>query len=426
MRRREFLKSGVAAVALSSAVGIGSIPTTAYAAEEVSIIHYFTAALSAESFNEILAKGEKELDIKLKRSPIGHEDFKTAILVMASARKLPDTFSYWAGARTKFVADQGVLADVDDAWDAAGLSDIVPPALAAGATMYDGHRKLFPLGYHFTAVYYNKAVFDKAGVTKEPETWDEFLDACDKIKASGVTPIALGSKDRWPAQFWFDYIMLRSAGPDYRAGLMAGTESYTDPRAAKTLEMWKTLLDRGYFNEYPNAEGWTDSADRVARGEAGMVLLATWLAGYLKDRDMVPGDDFSFFEFPTINPETGSAVVAGVDGMVVSNTGGNAEGAKKLGAWLVSDIDVQTQWVKTKGSLSPNSKIDKSIYNAVQKKAVEAVESTDHFTFNYDLTTTPPMAEVGLNMFTEFLDDPTDYMGMLERTEAQAKEIFGK
>jgi len=156
------------------------------------------------------------------------------------------------------------------------------------------------------------------------------------------------------------------------------------------------------------------------------VYWTKWLAGYLKDRDMVPGDDFSFFEFPTINPEAGSAVVAGVDGMVISNTGGNAEDAKRLGAWLVSDIDVQTQWVKTKGSLSPNSKIDKSIYNIVQNKAVEAVESTDHFTFNYDLTTTPPMAEVGLNMFTEFLDDPTDYMGMLERTEAQAKEIFDK
>jgi multiple sugar transport system substrate-binding protein/raffinose/stachyose/melibiose transport system substrate-binding protein len=51
----------------------------------------------------------------------------------------------------------------------------------------------------------------------------------------------LGSRERWPAQFWFDYLLLRTAGPKYRAELMAGEKSYTDPEVVRVMEMWKGI-----------------------------------------------------------------------------------------------------------------------------------------------------------------------------------------
>ncbi len=51
-------------------------------------------------------------------SPIGHEDFKTGILVRAAGNNLPDVFSYWAGARTQFVVDAGNIMPIDDMWAA--------------------------------------------------------------------------------------------------------------------------------------------------------------------------------------------------------------------------------------------------------------------------------------------------------------------
>ena len=59
------------------------------------------------------------------------------------------------------------------------------------------------------------------------------MAACKTLKGAGVKPFALGSKNRWPAQFWFDYILLRTAGPEYRAKLMAGEASYTDPEVMR-------------------------------------------------------------------------------------------------------------------------------------------------------------------------------------------------
>ena len=53
--------------------------------------------------------------------------------------------------------------------------------------------------------------------------------------------------NRWPAQFWFDYLLLRTAGPEYRASLMAGEASYTDDEVQRAMQLWKDLVDAGYF-----------------------------------------------------------------------------------------------------------------------------------------------------------------------------------
>ena len=56
-------------------------------------------------------------------------------------------------------------------------------------------------------------------------------------------PISLGSMNRWPAQFWFDYLLLRTAGPEYRAKLMAGEAAYTDPEVVRAMELWAELAN---------------------------------------------------------------------------------------------------------------------------------------------------------------------------------------
>lgn len=62
-----------------------------------------------------------------------------------------------------------------------------------------------------------------------------------------VTPIALGAKEKWPAQFWFDYLLLHTAGYEYRQQLMEGKISYTDVSVRKVFDLWAGLIDKGYF-----------------------------------------------------------------------------------------------------------------------------------------------------------------------------------
>jgi len=390
----------------------------------VTVMHYFTGELGRKGLNKIFKSFQAENKIVIFDNPIGHEDFKATILIMAAGGNLPDMFSYWAGARTQFVVDSGRLQPIDDLWAQEKLDSVVPKSVAQGATIYNGKRYLIPFGYHYAGMFYNPKLMAQANVTQMPQTWDEFLALCDKLKKAGITPIALGSKHRWPAQFWFDYLLLRTAGPEYRHRLMNGKASYTDEEVANVMKMWKELVDRKYFAKFSNADTWTDASDKVANGQAAMTLMGTWITGYWSGNDLKAGTDYDFFEFPVIKSGIPKASVGPVDGLLISQNAPNADSARKLATFMLTDAQSQATWAKAQGALSPNKNVSPSIYTSVMKKALDVVNNSDTFAFNYDLATTPPMAEVGLSMFSQFMDNPDDYADYLKRAQTSAEEIF--
>ena len=342
----------------------------------------------------------------------------------AAGQSLPDVFSYWAGARVQFVVDSDALRPIDDLWASANLDDVVAKSVADSATLYNGKRYLVPFNYHYAGLFYNKKVFDDAGVTELPTDWDGFLTLCEALKDAGVTPIALGSKDRWPAQFWFDYLLLRTAGPDYRAKLMDGTSAYDDAEVVDAMATWKELVDKGYFLPNANADGWTDASDKVARGDAAMTLMGTWITGYWNELGLVPGEDYDFFPFPTMADGVANAVVGPVDGFVISANAENVEGAEAFLGYMMSNADVQAAWTNAFGALSANVSVDPASYNDVMQRAFSTVADAEVFAFNYDLATPPPVAEVGLSMFARFMDDPSAYETILAETQTAAAEAF--
>ena len=395
--------------------------------KQVTVMHYFSGELGMGAVTQIIGNfTDSHKDFVVLTNPIGHEDFKTTILIMLAGDEPPDIFSYWAGARTQFVVDAGRLAPLDDLWQSAALDDIIPASLVSGATIYNGQHYLVPFDYHFAGLFYNPQVFADAGITSLPTTWDEFLATCETLKAAGVAPIALGSMNRWPAQFWFDYLLLRTAGPEYRAKLMAGQAAYTDSEVVHVMEMWKDLVDKGYFYPDANAYDWTDAGDQVANGEAAMTLMGTWITGYWDGNGLVAGQDYDVFPFPTVDDGVPVAVVGPVDGWVLTAEAKHPDNAKVLLTYLISDLDAQAIFAKGQGALAANANVDPTMYNSVMTKALENVKAADTFAFNYDLATTPPMAEGGLDMFAKFMDDPGGYQGYLEETENVAKDVFGK
>ncbi|MGI9418870.1 MAG: ABC transporter substrate-binding protein [Geminicoccaceae bacterium] len=391
---------------------------------DITISHYFTGELGLKALQEQVAKFESDNGYKLKDSPVGHEDFKTDILVRAAGQSLPDVFSYWAGARVQFVVDSNALRPIDDLWASANLDDVVAKSVADSATLYNGKRYLVPFNYHYAGLFYNKKVFEEAGVSELPTDWDGFLALCETLKAAGVTPIALGSKDRWPAQFWFDYLLLRTAGPDYRAKLMDGSAAYDDAEVMDAMATWKELVDKGYFLPNANADGWTDASDKVARGDAAMTLMGTWITGYWNELGLVPGEDYDFFPFPAMADGVANAVVGPVDGLVISAHAENVEGAEAFLGYMMSNAEVQAAWTNAFGALSANVNVDPASYNDVMQRAFSTVADAEVFAFNYDLATPPPVAEVGLSMFARFMDDPSAYEAILTEAQTAAAEAF--
>jgi multiple sugar transport system substrate-binding protein/raffinose/stachyose/melibiose transport system substrate-binding protein len=413
------------AAILAASMPLSSSPALA-ADSEMTISHYFTGNVGLDGIKAFFDEFKKETGTTVVDSPIGHEDFKTGILVRAAADKLPDVFSYWAGARTQFVESAGKLAPIDDVWASANLDSVVVKPVADAATIYDGKRYLVPIGYHYAGIFYNPKVMKDAGIETMPKTWDDLLAACKTLKAKGVDAIAIGSKNRWPAQFWFDYILLGTAGPQYRADLMSGKASYTDPQVKKAMELWKGLVDGGCIAANSNANDWTDAADLVSRGDAAMTLMGTWITGYWTDAGLKPVTDYDVFPFPVIDPSVPVSVVGPVDGFVMAKNAAHPDAARAFLKLIIGNVPLQANWAKIQGALSPNVNVDASIYTPVQIKALGYVKAAGTYAFNYDLATPPPVAEVGLNMFAKFLNDSSNIDALLAETQAGAADAFKK
>ncbi|MGW2154093.1 ABC transporter substrate-binding protein [Nonomuraea sp. NPDC001699] len=414
-----------AAVLLSAACGTdaGSGGSGSPAANEVSMVHYFSDEGGSKAMAQVLSICEKQSGQKIKNSPAEQEAFKDAILVQLAGSNPPDLLSYWAGAKTQYLVDQKRLAPLDDMWAKSGLDQAIPENLTKAAATYGGQKYLLPLDYHYVGMFYNPKVMAKAGITEMPKTWDDLMAAADKLKAAGITPFALGSKNRWPAQFWFDYLLLRTAGPDYRAQLMAGKAKYTDPQVTQTFDRWKQLFDKGYFNDNPNGYDWPDASDMVSSGKAAMTLMGTWISGYWDGNQVKAGEGYDFFPFPEITPGVPQAALGPVDGFAISAGAGNKAGAEKVLACLAAP-EAQQAVALTQGALAPNPKADLSKQNAILHKAAKVVGEAPAFAFNYDLATTPEMSDAGLNALAQFVNNPADAASALKEAQSTAEGVF--
>ena len=386
---------------------------------EVSVGHYFGSDLGQQAIKDINATFEAGEAVV---SPIEHEAFKDQILVALAGGDPPDVFSYWAGARTQSVFENGHLQPITTVFDNVDVWNNFPKALV-DAGLHGGEPHLLPFGFHYVAFFYNPHVMADAGITEMPTTSEEFFVAAEKIAATGVKPIALGSMNRWPAQFWFDFLILRTAGPDYRGQLMSGEASYEDAEVTEALELWKDLYDAGFFVDDANAYTWTDAADQVANGEAAMTLMGTWITGYWNGNGLEPVTDYDFFNFPVFDPAIENAALGPIDGWVVSADAANPEGAFALLEHFASAQN-QLDWAIGQGALPPNSNADTSQLNPVMAKALEEVGKADSYSFNYDLATPPPVAEVGLDMFQAFMDDPSTSAELQASAQAEAADAF--
>ncbi len=210
---------------------------------------------------------------------------------------------------------------------------------------------------------------------------------------------------------------------------MAGDASYEDPEVVHAMTVWQSLIDAGYFVDDANAYDWVDAADQVANGEAALTLMGTWIGGYWKGQDLIPGENYDFFDFPPVHPhlhiDVPQAGVGPIDGWVMT-ANANAETTGALLEFLINDVDAQTLWNTSFGSISPNVNVDPMAYDVVAAKAGASIANAAVYAFNYDLATTPPVAECGLDMFSAFMDDSSDIAGTLATTQACAVEGFAQ
>ena len=395
------------------------------AVKEVSLFHYlsFTGTMLGTMDGITTEINRQSSAYVLKQTPLDHESFKTSIRDDLRLGNTADIYTYWAGARTRSIIDQ--LTPIDDALPLEEMNKLFGSTVVQSACFYNGHIYLVPVTQHLVGFFYNKKIFAENGLVP-PTNWDEFLAIGEKLKARKIVPVALGSKAKWPAQFWFDYLLLRTAPVAYRNKLLAGEGAFTDPEVRRVFSLWHDLIKGEFFNPHPNElEIDSGAAMMVRNGEAAMTLMGTWLIGYFNG--MAPawneGSDYGFFPFPTIDPKIPSVALGPIDGLVVPKSAHNMAGAKAVLKFFASS-PVQEALSRGTGSLAPNRQLPSNLAYSPLKNAIRnEIAQSSVWAFNYDLATSPENAEIGLNLFAEFIEFPDQYMMLLDKAEKRMKQV---
>ncbi|MER7364310.1 extracellular solute-binding protein [Nonomuraea wenchangensis] len=143
------------------------------------------------------AKG-KDVKVKFVPSGVDDEQYKTKLSLDLKSGKGADVIDIdgiWAGefAQAGYIKP---LADVvgpeAESWD--GWSQI--PESVQGLATYEGKKYALPVGTDGRVLYFNKTLFQKAGLPADwqPKSWQEILDAGTKLKSSGVpVPIQINA-----------------------------------------------------------------------------------------------------------------------------------------------------------------------------------------------------------------------------------------
>lgn len=374
--------------------------------------------LPREFDEKIVAQwNEANPDMPVRHSTVNHEDFKQAIRAYLVAEPAPDVLTWFAGNRARFFIDRDLIMPISDVWEEEGWNESYPRGFRALSEV-DGEAYFLPISYYWWAVYYRPSIFEEVGL-EVPTTWDEFLNSCDVLNAAGYDPITIGTRFRWTAAAWFDYLNMRTNGPEFHLNLMLGTESYTDDRVKETMMHWNELFERDCFIDDPAAYSWQEAVDPLAQGEAAMYLMGQFITDSFPDELQ---DDLDFFQFPMIN-DVPVGEDAPTDGFFISASAANPEGAKAFMAYLGS-AEVQQQAAEELGRLATNNDVDRSIYDEQTQKGIELINSADLVLQFYDRDTTPEMADVGLDGFMAFWDDPSQVDAILEQLEEARLEIF--
>ena len=159
-----------------------------------------------------------------------------------------------------------------------------------------------PLGMNMEGFWYNKALFAEAGVAKVPETWDEMLDACEKLKAKGIIPIVQGGSDNWPMTRVLNAYVVRSIGLDALQNAVTGKTHFSDPEYVAAAQMFQDMAKKGYFAEGMNTIDPGTATSMLMNGQAAMNYDGSWKSSNLNSEDNTAGPEgIGFFNVPVVN-----------------------------------------------------------------------------------------------------------------------------
>lgn len=303
----------------------------ANAQDKVELVMGSWRTEDVEAWDNILAVFEAAYpNIDVKFEPTLNTEYDSVMTNAVAAGTGPDLITCRPFDRALLLYEGGGLADIKDI---EGLSHFSDVAKSAWSTDDGSATYCVPMASVIHGFIYNKDIFDEVGV-EVPTTESEFFAVLDAIKAAGITPLDITTKDAWTTQtMGFNNMWPNFAGGEAaRLGVIDGSMKLTDPgfvAALATVARWKDYLPEGH-----ESIGYADAQQLFPLGQAAIYPSGSWEIPLFESQA-----DFEMGAFKPYTPDgaTECSISDHVDiGVGMNSKTAHPEEAKVFLEWLTT------------------------------------------------------------------------------------------
>jgi raffinose/stachyose/melibiose transport system substrate-binding protein len=232
-----------------------------------------TIAALVEQFN---ADNAGKFRVMIEPNP-DYDGYRTKINTSIAAGRVPDLFVFNPDP-TSFQYYEGDLLfdftkELKGSWARSFVDGTIADATRNGVT------KSVPYEIAITPIWYNSALFERAGVAEFPETLEEFWAACDKLKAAGIAPTSqmTGGTNAWTSMLWYSHLLASLGGPS------VWEKSIDDPIYVEAAEIMKRMYEEYTTKDAVGGDAGVSGGHYMA-GRTAIFINGPWYIGRIREQ----------------------------------------------------------------------------------------------------------------------------------------------
>ncbi|SCP99824.1 ABC transporter substrate-binding protein [Anaerobium acetethylicum] len=271
--------------------------------------------LSARNADEAVIKAIKDvaasykeenpdLDFSFETENISdRSSYLQKLKILAASDELPEWYDSDPDTWFADLVKAGKAYSIEDLYNELGVSDKIFTISKEYARLSSGELNLMTFQCNTEYFFYNKKMFQDAGITSAPGTYEEFLKDCQILKDKGYTPLSMGGD--WPILRYFAMVPFRLTGNDYIMNSTAGKASFTEAAGIEGAEFMQNLSP--YFQTGWSSADYDTMVDLFASGQTAMLYNGTWVLADLSDENGNLKEDFGYFTMPVYSDDDATA-----------------------------------------------------------------------------------------------------------------------
>lgn len=235
----------------------------------------------SEAFNK---QYEGKYKVVVEELP-GDQAYVDKMKVLYSSDSLPDAIAAGGYNLIDLMKDKLVdltpYLDKDPEWKAQ-LSKV-----GIDANTRDGKLYGIPYSRQVIGYFYNKELFQRAGIEGPAKTWDEFFAQCDKLLQAGITPLSMDTADSG----WLTSLMLGAMTASNDAGEKfmntINPKDYNTPELLYAAEKIQELFSK-YTTQDAVGGKYENGASNFFNGKTAIIANGPWMVSDFYNTENAP------------------------------------------------------------------------------------------------------------------------------------------